>query len=60
MTQTRGHVVDAEVEAVRADGFTDAQIVEIVLHVAKNPLTNYVNNVAETAIDLPVARPLTA
>lgn len=41
-------------------GFDDAQIVEIVLHVALNTLTNYVNNVAETVIDFPVAEPLAA
>ena len=38
----------------------DAEIVEIVLHVALNTLTNYVNNVAETAIDFPVAKSLAA
>ncbi|MBK1659833.1 carboxymuconolactone decarboxylase family protein [Paracraurococcus ruber] len=50
-----GHVGDADVAAVRAAGFDDAQIVEIVLHVALNTLTNYVNEVAQTVIDfLPV------
>ncbi len=60
VTKARGHVASAEVEAVRAAGFTDAEIVEIVLHVALNTLTNYVNNVAETAIDFPVAKSLAA
>jgi uncharacterized peroxidase-related enzyme len=60
VTTARGHVGNGEVDAVRAAGFTDAQIVEIVLHVALNTLTNYVNNVAETVIDFPVARPLAA
>jgi uncharacterized peroxidase-related enzyme len=60
VTKARGHVASAEVEAVRAAGFTDAEIVEIVLHVALNTLTNYVNNVADTAIDFPVAKPLAA
>jgi uncharacterized peroxidase-related enzyme len=49
----RGHVSDADLEAVRAAGFGDAEIVEIVLHVALNTLTNYVNEVAETDIDFP-------
>jgi uncharacterized peroxidase-related enzyme len=50
----RGHVTDGEIAAVRAAGYDDAQIVEIVLHVALNTLTNYVNEVARTEIDFPV------
>jgi len=50
----RGHVSDAEVAAVKAAGYTNAEIVEIVLHVALNTLTNYVNEVAQTEIDFPI------
>lgn len=50
----RGHVADDDVRAVRAAGYTDAQIVEIVQHVALNVWTNYVNSVAQTAVDFPV------
>ena len=49
----RGHVTNNDLEAVRAAGFGDAEIIEIVLHVALNTLTNYVNEVAETDIDFP-------
>ena len=49
----RGHVNDADVSAVKLAGFDDAQIIEIVHHVALNTLTNYVNEVAKTAIDFP-------
>jgi uncharacterized peroxidase-related enzyme len=56
----RGHVSDADVQAVRAAGYDDAQIVEIVQHVALNTWTNYLNEVAKTEIDFPVAQPLTA
>jgi len=52
----RGRVRDADLSAVRDAGFTDAQIVEIVLSVALNVLTNYVNNVASTDIDFPEVR----
>ena len=45
---------DADLQAVKAAGYDDAQIVEIVLHVALNTLTNYVNEVAQTDIDFPV------
>ena len=49
----RGHVSDTDVAAVKFAGFDDAQIVEIVLHVALNTLTNFVNEVAKTEIDFP-------
>jgi uncharacterized peroxidase-related enzyme len=53
--EQRGHVSDADVRAVRDAGYDDAQIVEIVQHVALNVWTNYLNSVAQTAIDFPVA-----
>lgn len=49
----RGRVSDASLAAVRAARFDDAEIVEIVANVALNILTNYINHVAETAIDFP-------
>jgi uncharacterized peroxidase-related enzyme len=54
IVRERGHVSDADVAAVKAAGYDDAQVIEIVLHVALNTLTNYVNEVAKTAIDFPV------
>lgn len=53
LVRARGHVSDAELAAVRAAGYSDAEIVEIVLAVALNTFTNYVNEVAQTAIDFP-------
>ena len=52
--EQRGHVGDAELQAVRDAGYTDAQIIEIVQHVALNVWTNYVNSVARTVVDFPV------
>ena len=54
IVRERGHVATADLEAVRAAGYGDAEIIEIVLHVALNTLTNYVNEVAGTDIDFPV------
>jgi uncharacterized peroxidase-related enzyme len=54
VVQQRGHVADDDVRAVRAAGYTDAQIIEIVQHVALNTWTNYINEVAKTEIDFPV------
>ena len=49
----RGHIDDATFAAARDAGLTDAEIVEVVAHVALNVFTNYLNTVAQTAIDFP-------
>lgn len=53
---TRGHVADEPLRAVRDAGFTDAEIVEIVANVAMNIFTNYFNHVAGTEVDFPFVR----
>ncbi|WP_337268752.1 carboxymuconolactone decarboxylase family protein [Oryzifoliimicrobium ureilyticus] len=53
VAEQRGKVSDADLDAVRAAGFTDAQIVEIVAVVAENFFTNLMNNVARTDVDFP-------
>lgn len=58
VAQRRGHVDDAQVAAVRAAGFDDGQIVEIVQAVILNTYTNYINEVARTEIDFPAVEPL--
>lgn len=50
----RGHVSDQDLQEVRAAGFDDSQVIEIVQHVALNTWTNYINEVAGTEIDFPV------
>jgi uncharacterized peroxidase-related enzyme len=52
--KNRGHVTDTQLEAVRAAGYNDAEIVEIVAHVGMNVFTNYFNHVAKTVIDFPL------
>lgn len=54
VARERGHVSGEDVEAVKSAGYDDAQVVEIVLHVALNTWTNYINKVAQTEIDFPV------
>lgn len=54
VAEARGRVSDADLAALRAADFDEASVVEIVLNVALNVLTNYVNNVAATDIDFPV------
>lgn len=54
VTLDRGAVTDADFAQVRAAGYSDAEIVEIVAHVALNTLTNYINEVFGTEVDFPV------
>ena len=50
----RGQVSAEDISTVKAAGYSDAEVVEIVAHVALNVLTNYVNEVFKTDIDFPV------
>ena len=54
INESRGHISDATLADTRRAGVTDAEIVEVVGHVALNVFTNYLNNVSETEIDFPV------
>ena len=54
VARSRGHIGDADFSAVQLAGYTDAQIIEIVQHVALNTWTNTFNNVFQTEIDFPV------
>jgi uncharacterized peroxidase-related enzyme len=56
----RGHVDEAAFNAVKNAGYSDAQIIEIVLHVALNTLTNYVNVALATDVDFPAVEALKA
>ncbi len=56
VTQARGHITSEDFAAVKGAGYTDAQIIEIVQHVALNTWTNYINTVGETEIDFPVVK----
>jgi uncharacterized peroxidase-related enzyme len=49
----RGLVSDAAIARVRAAGYSDAEIAEIVANVALNIFTNYFNHVAGTEVDFP-------
>jgi uncharacterized peroxidase-related enzyme len=51
----KGIVNNEDVSNIKAAGFTDGEVAEIVAHVALNILTNYFNNTANTEIDFPTA-----
>ena len=53
----RGRVGASDIEALRALGFDDGAVVEIVAHVALNLFTNYINVALDVPLDFPhVAR----
>jgi len=54
LERERGHVGEDGLRAVKAAGYDDAQVIEIVLHVALNTWTNFINVVGATDIDFPV------
>jgi uncharacterized peroxidase-related enzyme len=53
----RGQVTAADLSTARGAGLDEAEMVEIILHVALNTLTNYVNNVAQTDLEFPEVQP---
>ena len=57
IVEARGHVAEGDLAAVRAAGFDNRAILEIVANVALNTLTNYVNEVAATPVDFPAVKP---
>ena len=53
LVASKGHPSDAEFNAARAAGLSDAEIAEVIAHVALNIFTNYFNNTAEVEVDFP-------
>lgn len=55
--EARGQVSDADLNAVRDAGYTDANVMEIVALVAMYSLTNFFNNVFDPEKDFPAVAP---
>jgi uncharacterized peroxidase-related enzyme len=60
VARERGHVGEQALREVQLAGYEDAQIIEIVQHVALNTWTNYINSVGMTEIDFPLVVALAA
>ena len=54
LVKNRGQVSEGDVSAAKLAGYSEAELVEIVAHVALNTLTNYLNEAFDTPIDFPV------
>lgn len=55
--ENRGQVSEADLNAVRDAGYTDANAMEIVALVAMYSLTNFINNVFDPERDFPAVAP---
>ena len=53
VTRNRGQVTSEDIATVKEAGYNDGDVLEIILNVVANTLTNYVNHIAETEIDFP-------
>jgi uncharacterized peroxidase-related enzyme len=53
LVEKRGHVDDADVDALKDAGFNEAGIAEIIAHVGLNIFTNYFNNASKVVVDFP-------
>jgi len=56
----RGELADADVAAVRQAGISDAEIVEVIGHVALNLAAASISHAARLKLDFPAAPPLPA
>ena len=53
LAETSGTISDAEFQAIRAAGYSDAQLVDIRLAIALTIFTNTFNRINDTDIDMP-------
>lgn len=51
--RTKGRVDDTALDTARRAGVTDAELAEIVAHIALNTLSNYFNHLAQPELDFP-------
>lgn len=56
LVDARGQVSAGQVRALRDAGFDDAQVVEVIAHVALNLFTNYLNLALDVPVDFPAVR----
>lgn len=57
LAEHKGEVTTAEIEALREAGYGEAEIVEIIVHVGMNLLTNILGKASRVEIDFPVVEP---
>ena len=53
INETRGNVTQAEVDAFLAAGYSEANILDVILGTGLKTLSNYTNHIAHTPVDAP-------
>ena len=56
LVRTQGAVGDDDLGALRAAGYGDEEVIEIVLHAGLNILAGFINKVCDTDIDFPLIK----
>ncbi len=56
VVRQRAKIQAADVDALRAVGFAEADIMEIMAHIALNLFTNYVNVAFDVPVDFPIVK----
>jgi uncharacterized peroxidase-related enzyme len=57
LARTQGAVGDDDLRALKAAGYDDGQVIEIVLHAGLNTLAGFINKVFQPDIDFPLIQP---
>lgn len=57
LARAQGAIGDDDISALKAAGYDDGQIIEIVLHAGLNMLAGTINKVCEPGIDFPLIQP---
>jgi len=60
VTEKRGHVAAAETEAFLAAGWTEGNVVDVIMVVGDKITSNYLHGVTKIAVDFPAASKLAA
>lgn len=55
LVELHGRISDFDLRELHHAGYVDSEVNEIVANVVLNIFTNYINHVADTEIDFPVA-----
>ena len=57
LVRTNGAVGDDDISALKAAGYGDAEVIEIVLHASLNILAGIIIRVGEPGVDFPLIQP---
>ncbi len=55
ITENKGHVADANLQAFYAAGYTNGNLVDVILQVSDKIAMNYLHNLTQVPIDFPIA-----